>query len=118
VAFAFAVTLVACSSAPATGDAGADGGAFCTDLVGPTVLSCTDAVKTQCQAWAQTLVRSGTAHASCGERAPRCLSGDACFTSTQGITICTCNGTYCGSDWVCVTPPEGGPAQCIKPCTR
>jgi hypothetical protein len=122
IAFVRRLTVIllmsACGSggAPAGSDAGTDA-AFCTDRVGPTVLACTGAVKTQCQAWAQTLVRSGTAHASCGERAPSCLSGDACFTSSQGITLCTCAGVYCGSD-VCVTPPEGGSPKCVKPCSQ
>jgi hypothetical protein len=109
--------VASCGSSESGSDAGADSGA-CTDKVGPTVLACTDALKTECQAWAQSLVRSGVAHATCGERAPRCINGDLCFTSTQGITLCACgpNMDFCGTN-ICVSDPPGAPARCVAPCT-
>lgn len=107
--------ILSCSNAGAS-DAGADSG-FCSDKVGPTVLACNDALKTECQAWAQSLVKTGTAHATCGDRAPRCINGDLCFTSTQGVTLCACGPKmdFCGTN-VCVTDSSG--THCVAPCSQ
>jgi hypothetical protein len=79
-----------------------------------------------CQHWAQTLTRTGYAHAFCHEPAwtgPICAPGDACPPYFPGATQppCTCGGSsVCDTrrGEVCVSATPDGPAHCQPACTN
>lgn len=78
-----------------------------------------------CRRWAQTLTRSGYAHAFCHEPdwpGDICSAGDTCPPYFPGATQppCVCGGVPCDARTgeVCVSATPDGPAHCQAPCTN
>ncbi len=80
----------------------------------------TDAI---CQLWAQGFAPPGaTAHAMCagtttsGVIRSYCGMGDACTPTSDLTSDCTCGGSLCGDNEVCVTDADGTGPHCATAC--
>jgi hypothetical protein len=124
------VDMDASNDAASEGDATPDGAdaspKTCTaDASPPTVLTCDGPSKTACQAWAQSMVYSGTVYTQCVDvdaaAIHGCAPSDACTVNSFGFTTCSCGALAggCVKGQVCVgVPPMPLEHICVPACSQ
>jgi len=91
----------------------------------PTVVTCDDATKQACNAWAQSLVHNATAHTFCltddgpiSHYGHACVAAENCYLVVQGEWNCSCGGFGCLPGQLCVTDANNTKGRCVSACSE